>query len=383
MRVFLEARVERDPLDYLAWSRLADEYLRLLRFTGDFAWLEKAGRAAEAALKPVGAQLNSGGLGARGRVELAGHRFAAALATGRKMHELEPQKNGGLLIMGDASFELGDYLAAEAIYKEILQREDVKSTVLEARFARLDLIHGQLDSAAAHLRLALAIAEEQSAPAETRAWVLVQIGELAFHRGDWETAEKSYHDAAETLPGWYVTEEHQAELLAARGQYPEAEVAYAHIVERVPRPELFQALGDVYTFAQQPEQAKPWYAKARVGYEKFALADSPIYWHFGSGFFADSVKEPGAALEWAKKDLALRPTVYAWDTLAWAQSLSGDTPAALTSLKNALVTGIQEPHILYHAGMIQMGAGDIAAGKAALQETVKINPRYNTFHAHR
>ena len=32
---FLEPRVEKDPLDFIAWNKLCDHYLKLLRLTGN------------------------------------------------------------------------------------------------------------------------------------------------------------------------------------------------------------------------------------------------------------------------------------------------------------------------------------------------------------
>jgi hypothetical protein len=95
------------------------------------------------------------------------------------------------------------------------------------------------------------------------------------------------------------------------------------------------------------------------------------------------VSDPARALQLAERDVALRPSVYAWDSLAWAQYKSGQMKEAVESMAKALATGIQDPHILYHASMIHMSTGDLKAGKDFLRQTVAVNPRYNTFHVHR
>jgi hypothetical protein len=33
--------------------------------------------------------------------------------------------------------------------------------------------------------------------------------------------------------------------------------------------------------------------------------------------------------------------------------------------------------------MVHMSSGDLKAGRELLQETVAVNPRYNSFHVHR
>ena len=62
---FLEDRVARDPDDIVALNRLAGEYLRRFRETGDDADLDRSYRTAEQSLKAVPAEVNAGGLEAR------------------------------------------------------------------------------------------------------------------------------------------------------------------------------------------------------------------------------------------------------------------------------------------------------------------------------
>ena len=85
----------------------------------------------------------------------------------------------------------------------------------------------------------------------------------------------------------------------------------------------------------------------------------------------------------ARRDLALRHSVQAYDALAWALFKAGKNEEALDFTGKALATGVLDAHILYHAGMIRMGCGDIPGGSVALQNAMKANPRYSTFHVHR
>src|SRR3954468_15966298 len=135
---FLEDRVARDNLDFIAWNKLGEKYLQLLRLNGDEAMLGKAVRAAEASVKAVGADLNKGGLALRGRVELAGHRFAAARDTAAELEKLTPGKIGPALLRADALLELGDYRGAEEAIAEASRLDEFGSGVALTRQARLD-----------------------------------------------------------------------------------------------------------------------------------------------------------------------------------------------------------------------------------------------------
>jgi tetratricopeptide (TPR) repeat protein len=380
---FLEDRVARDELDFIAWNKLGEKYLQLLRLNGDDGMLAKAAHAAEASLKAVGADLNPGGLSLRGRAELAAHRFAAARDTAAALETLTPGRIGPVLLRADALLELGKYAEAEKAIAEAARLDEFDDGIALTRQARLDLVYGRLQSAGERLADAWWRAKNQLGNEETAAWCAVQSGELAFRQGQWERAEWWYDAARAALPAWYAIEDHFAELRAAQGRFEEAVSLYEKLVARVRRPELFQALGDVQVFAGKPELAQPWFAKARTLYTRSAERDDVLYLHHGSGFFADSVNEAETAVAWARKDLEQRQTIQAWDALAWAEYRAGHLKEAAPALEQALATGAKDPHLLYHASMIRMSGGDLAGGKAALREAVAINPRYNTFHAHR
>jgi hypothetical protein len=48
-----------------------------------------------------------------------------------------------------------------------------------------------------------------------------------------------------------------------------------------------------------------------------------------------------------------------------------------------LTSGSKDAHILFHAGMIFLAAGDPVRGKEVLAEAGRVNPRHNSFHVHR
>jgi hypothetical protein len=60
-------------------------------------------------------------------------------------------------------------------------------------------------------------------------------------------------------------------------------------------------------------------------------------------------------------------------------------PNAINSILGDIAAhpATKDPHILYHAGIILLGAGEIPAGNLRLQETVLVNPRHHTFHVRR
>jgi predicted Zn-dependent protease len=380
---FFEERVRRDPDDFIAWNQLADRYQRQLRRTGEDRFIGLMRQAAEQSLKAIPAEQNTGGLAALAQAQLTAHRFAEANKTARQLRDLLPEKPRPIELLADAALELGEYGQARKLCAALKSLGDT-DIAAEPRLARLEIIAGHNDDAREHFENGLTLARN-STPAQPDliAWFHLQLGELAFKTGDWEKAATHYADAEKAWPDWSVITDHLAELHAARGQIPEAIALYEKLTGRTPRPEFFQALGDLHTLANEPEKAAQSLARAEELYLRSTSEGAVHFFHHLAGFYADSKSDPAKAVEWARKDLELRKSIYAWDTLAWALYKNGQAAEAAEAAGKALATGTRDPHLLYHAGLIRLAAGDILGGRTALQEATAVNPRFNTFHVHR
>jgi tetratricopeptide (TPR) repeat protein len=380
---FLEDRVRRDPDDIIAQNRLADIYLQRLRETGDSEWLRRAGEAARRSLASVPAEQNATGLFIKVRVEYDSPHFSEARELASALTKLEPGKSRGFALLGDALLEFGELDQAAAAYAEMQKRKgDPVET--ESRLARLEVARGASDSARSHFEKALQAARDLSPPSSgIVAWCLVQSGQLAFNTGRWDAAEKNLQEALAERPDDMGTLEHLAELRAAQEKYEEAVALYEKLIARTPRPEFWQGLGDVYAAMGKLTDAATWHARARDAYLKNAAEGNAHYFHHLAGFFADTEENPVEALKWARRDLELRHTAAAEDALAWALYRGGAFAPAAEAANKMVVRGTKDAHILAHAGMIFLAAGDPVRGKELLAEAARINPRHNSFHVHR
>ena len=378
----LEEQVKKNPGDNAAWNRIADAHLRLLASTGQLSHLTIASEAVEKSLKIANPAFNKAALALRARVELSSHRFVEAKRSAEQLRELMQDGTYALQLLGDAHFNLGDYPEAEAAWNKVPLAGN--ELAMEPRLSQLDWIRGNPTLARQRLENALQQAEKVAARfPEAAAWCHIQIGELAFKSGDWETAESHYQAALSQQPDSYSGLDHLAELRGAQGKLEEANALYLRLIERVDRPELLQALGDLYLFAGKNEEANVWHQRALAGYVESVKRGELLYDHHLAGLYSDSLNQPEAAVQSARRDFALRHSIQAYDALAWALFKAGKNEEALEFAKKALATGVLDAHILYHAGMVRMACGDIPAGTAALQKATKANPRYTTFHVHR
>lgn len=384
----LEQKVEEDPENFAVQNKLAGYYLRRVRETGSAGDIALATAAARASLTSVPAEGNPGGVAALARAQAAAHDFAGARDNGLRLTRLAPTEIYTYEILGDALLELGDYDGAGKAYARLQRLNDEKlkdsDPTHEARLARLALLRGDVDGARAQYDAAIAQAEATS-PREdyVLAWCLVRAGELEFGTGRWVAAEERYVAALAAEPGDWAAVDHLAELRAAQKRYDEAASLYQALVARVPRPELFQALGDVYAAAGNAGEAKRWHRRALDRYLEAAAAGNAHYYHHLSGYYTDVERNPAEAVKWARKDLEVRRSVYAYDALAWALHHAGDTAAAAEAADRGVALGTRDAHLLYHASLIYHRAGDAARGAGYLRRAAEANPKFGEFHVHR
>lgn len=383
VRQFLEDRVRVDPDDILAQNRLAEIYLQRLRENGDYEWLWRAQEAVRRSLASVPAEQNTTGVFLRGRIEYESHHFAAARDLALNLTKIEPGKSRGFALLGDALLEFGDLDDAAAAYEQ-MRKLSAEPIEIESRLARLELASGEHDAARAHFDKALQAARAASPPSpEIVAWCLIQLGQLAFNTGEWDAADQEYQSALGEQPDNFAAQEHLAELRAAQEKYDESIRLYEQVIKRTARPEFCQALGDVYAAMGKLAEAARWHARARDAYLKNANEGNAHYFHHLAGFFSDVEENPDEALKWARRDLELRHTAAAEDTLAWALYRGSHYAEAAEIVKRIVTRGTMDAHILDHAGMIFLAAGDPDRGKKMLAEAGRINPRHNSFHVHR
>ena len=371
---FLEQRVQSDPLDSVAHTRLSAVCINLMRETGDFAYLDHAMQAARAALAAVPAAQDPAGVAALATSEFESHHFREALALAQQAYAVDPRNTAALGTAGDAQLELGNYAEAETIYHQLSANESTPP--IRARLARLAELKGDN-------RKAIDLLSPFAGTAGDSAWYRVRLGELCFRIGDLQKAEAQYEAGRRLRPESFLVLEHLAELRAAQGKFDEAITLYQRVIALAPRGEFFQALGDLYVFMGKSTEAKPWHERALNAYLKSVEQGNAHYYHHLAGFYSDAQENQAEALRWARKDLEVRHSVYARDSLAWALYKNGDFASAAKEAAHALALGTKDAHLLFHAAIIYSRAGELERGSALLQEALAVNPRYNSFHAHR
>lgn len=253
------------------------------------------------------------------------------LETGRDLRDTIQ----GRALRADLDFQEGRYQEARAGYEPVI-KEDLTWDSL----ARLAYFKFKMGDIAAAEQLYIE-AEDELTAKEMRhyAWVELQRGVLQLRQGCYQEAAAHYDRADRAYSGYWLVDDHKAELLGAEGKFAEAAQLYERVIARAPRPEFQQALGELYEVLGQRERAEGFYQKALAGYLESAERGDVHFYHHLADFFAD-VREDGAqAVKWARRDIALRRNFSTLAALAWSLYRAGEFAEALETMQQALSSG--------------------------------------------
>jgi tetratricopeptide (TPR) repeat protein len=288
------------------------------------------------------------------------------------------QSNEGQLLRADLDFQHGRYRLAQKGYKEVLQAERSWGAL-----ARLAYLSAKMGDEPAADRL-YEEAQDQLTAKEMRsyAWLEVQRGFLDFAHGRHDAARSHYRRADAAYPGYWLVDEHVAELLGAEGEYEAAIAILERIVSAVRRPELEQAIGELYDLSGRGETALRWKRRAQAAYIESARRGEVHYYHHLADYCSDVAENGSAAVEWAFKDLCLRDNFATQAALAWAFYRDGRAAEGARWIDRALSSGVVDAQLFYRAGKIYHAAGDKARSREHLERATHLNPAVSGFHLH-
>lgn len=364
------------PVDSAKVSRLAYLQYQRASLTGNLEALGDADATLDYAIRHLGPSGDLFFLKANIHFKL--HRLNDVeedLKLGRDLLLSTP----GRALKADLDFQKGRYQAAKEEYEALIEEERTWDAL--ARLAHLNFKMGDVERAD---RLFDEAADELTAK-EMRhySWLELQRGVLDLSRGDYEKARQHYERAERAFSGNWMTQEHLAELFGAEGDFDEAERLYRVVVERVPRPDFHQALGELYLTMGKTAAATEWLDKARQGFLQSAQRGEVHYYHHLADFCADVDEDGPEAVKWARKDLELRRNFSTLAALAWALYRAQEFSEAQELIDEALSSGAKDARLFRTAGMIYQAASQNGKGDFYLKAAAELNPNLKNFHVHR
>lgn len=313
----------------------------------------------------------------KANVALKLHRLgdaAAALAAVPAVYE----GTEGRLIRADLDFQRGRYREAEDGYRAVIESERSWGAL-----ARLAHLVGRMGDPLGADRL-YAEAQDELTAKELRpfAWLEIQRGFLDFAHGRGGGARVHYRRAEQAYPGYWLTAEHFAELLAAEQHYGEAIAILQPLASSGGRPDLQQAIAELCEAAGECDQAQQWARRALAGYCSSAQRGEVHFWHHLADYYTEVAQDGPQAVFWAKEDLRLRENFSTQAALAGALFCDNRLGEAQDWIDRALGSRVIDARLFLLAGRIYCAAGNAAHGQAYLDRAIWLNPTIERFHLH-
>jgi len=253
----------------------------------------------------------------------------------------------------------------------------------EAAKAELALYHAKTgEPAKAEALLAEALAATIKKDPRRRAWIRLQLGIIAMERGELLAALKHLQDAEAELPGWWLVQEHIAEVHHRRDNHAEAITILEGLVRTADLPQHMDALASLYRHTGAPAKAEELLAQAAARWD-LQLARFPEaamghalqhYLEFGP---------PERALELALANHAARPGGDAKVSLARVYLQLGRAAEALAVAEQALATPYRTARLHDVAAKAHAALGHPAEAEAQASLCYAINPMYSgNEHSH-
>ena len=272
----------------------------------------------------------------------------------------------------------GHYREACAGYERLVLEEPSWDNL--ARLAHLRSKMGDIEAA----DQLYAEAEDNLTAKQMRsyAWVELQRGLLDVERGNYREAEEHYRHADSGYSGYWLVQEHRAALFAASGALEQATEMYDELAHRVPKPELAQALGKLYSLRCDEQRSKLWYRKAELAFLESARAGDVHYYHHLSDLYLQGIDCPPDALYWARKDWELRDNYSTQSVLALALLRNGQVEEAATLIDRAIQSGVADTHVLGTAAHIYRALGREDDARTYSEKAHQLSPVHSHFHVH-
>src|SRR5829696_8782971 len=245
----LEDRTETRPRDPRVWQDVAAAYLARGAETADPAYHDLTDRALGRAGSLAPDDPDTTVL--RGSLALARHQFADALALGTAAAAAAPDAPDdpdALVVVVDASVELGHYEEADATLSRLLEMRPGVAAL--SRLSYLQQLSGRTPQALLTMQAARDAAAASSGAAGT---VSTFLGDLRLSQGDLDRADAAYRSALDRSPGLVLAELGRASVLELRGRRAEAIDALTRLTERSPLPAAVALLADLHRLDGQGE----------------------------------------------------------------------------------------------------------------------------------
>ncbi|MBL8969061.1 MAG: tetratricopeptide repeat protein [Myxococcales bacterium] len=215
-----------------------------------------------------------------------------------------------------------------------------------------------------------------------RAWILLQLGIIAMDHGELVVALERLKAADGELGGWWLVQEHIAELHHRRGHHDKAIAILEELVRTADLPQHMDALASLYRHTGRAQEAVELILRAgdRWAQQIARFPESAM----GHGLQHElEFGAPERALELALANVAARPGGDAQVALARVYLQLGRNAEALAVAEQVLATPYRTARLHDVAAKAHAALGHTAAAEEQTALCLAINPSYTSDeHSH-
>lgn len=365
-------RAEAQPTAYTLADGVAGSYLSRARLTGDYRdyveaeeWITKA--------FVINTDKEFGPFLSRASLNYTLHRLDRIDADFERALVGKPDNialSGLRLFAANMALQRGNYDTCEKLLDESIALHESVSNLSSKAYFELGTGHVE-ESEALYAR---AIEKYHGATREPIAWLHLQLGLSDLGRGRYEEALAHYRDAEKKLSGWYLVDEHIAEVLELLGKREEAKSLYLDIIERTQNPEFMDAMAAIALDEGRKDEAATYVARASKRYEELsALYPEAAYGH-ALDHYLEFGEDKSFTVDLAEKNHKLRPNTEAKMRLAQAYlDANRDTDAKRVILE-ALGTRWTTADLHVTAAQVFRKLGDASRADEQLAKAKAIDP---------
>ena len=350
--------VERNPESWLNRERLANAYLERARLTGQFQHYAQA----DAAMREAAIVTTSSRNIALSRASLnyTLHRLEDVEADLQQAEKIllvnTPTQQRIDALRADVSLQQGRYSDALIAFEAL----DKQAPSTQSAF-RLANYYWQLGEESSFEQWMKTASNRVMGKApRMRAWLSLQLGIADLSRGRYDDALAHYNDALELFAGYWLIEEHIAEIDVIQGRLLLAENKYRNLIRRTDSPMFRIALAEVLQLMSVDgvsDEAMRLTQTARNQLDKMVnLIPESMAGHALE--VSLHVDEPEKALALAEHNQQIRPNGEASVLLAQAYTLVGKTNKAQELLRSVLASPYRSPDLYATASVVSRINGE-------------------------
>ncbi len=360
----------RKSESWLDWERVSLLEVEHARLTGDYTSYVRAQDALNEAFAV--APKGTGPFATRASLNMRLHRLSLVEPDLKAMESaaVVTQRDRSSIIgfRADVAYYSGDLTTAEKLYSQVANEEPSVRSV--AALARLSWKTGDVKRAEVLLDQATKLGE--TSRKADRAWLKLVRGLMKLDQNQLDEALAFYQEGLAIEPGYWLLEEHVAEVLLLKGEVDLALTKYEELVERTNNPEFMDQIAVIWRDRGNTSEFQRWRMRARTLHlDHLALVPEAAAGH-ALDHFLELEDDREQALKLALQNHEVRPGGEAKEKLITAYVLNRQFDSARNTALAMQASGWKTADALALASLAYDLAGDEERAKETAMVAAKL-----------